>query len=467
MRLPDGSASSVKVFLSYSSTDAALARRLALDLRAANVDVWLDQWALGVGEQFEQRIERGVDEAEFVIVLLTSASVASNWVDREWRRKVHDEARTERIAVVPVRGEACDMPDFLAQRSHADISGGSYPLGLRRLLEILSYYSGVADLSVPSAAIDPEAASPNLVPIVRPIVLEVSRDLIPAVAPDGAGRSRALDVLAPAVREQLWTELGLPVPGISVRGNETDMPPRSALVLIDEVPELMVEVDPDDIDDLFETLKAVLKRNAALFVDLDVARRLVGAVELEAPELVAATVPKALAWIDLTEVLQRLVDEEVAIGDMRRILQALAECGSGPRDPLVLVERVREALCATITARFARAPGVIPALSLAPDIEARLNAAIEHTAAGSYIHLDPGLATELLRSIRAELTALGQRAAGAVIVTIPEIRRYVRKLVELEFPALHVLSRRELDPGVVVEAVATIRVVGCARGESP
>ena len=33
------------------------------------------------------------------------ASVGSNWVEREWRHKFEVEARSERIAIIPVRGE--------------------------------------------------------------------------------------------------------------------------------------------------------------------------------------------------------------------------------------------------------------------------------------------------------------------------------------------------------------------------
>ena len=67
----------MKLFLSHSSKDKCLARRLALDLRAANIDVWLDQWEIGVGAEIAQHVERGVDEADFVVVLLTRASVVS------------------------------------------------------------------------------------------------------------------------------------------------------------------------------------------------------------------------------------------------------------------------------------------------------------------------------------------------------------------------------------------------------
>jgi TIR domain/FHIPEP family len=350
----------MKVFLSHSSVDKNLARRLSLDLQATNIDVWLDQWEIGVGTEFVQSIERGVDEAEFVIVLLTPGSVASDWVNREWRRKVQKEAETKRIAVVPVRGELCEIPDFLAQCSQVDVSGGSYPLGFRHLLTILRHYS--VEASDPGEhGRGTEKSSFTKVPVVTPIALEVSNDLIPLFEPDGKGASRFLDELAPRILHALHAEFGFPFPGIRVRGNETDMPSGTALVMFDEVPEVMFQVKIDQVlvdatveklaelgitgwpatvpppnsegawiafadlaraqaaglptSDAAEYVTRVLhshiRRMAPLFLDIDVTRRLVDSFERTDPTLVVQTIPKAVSWFQLTDVLRRLVEEEI------------------------------------------------------------------------------------------------------------------------------------------------------------
>lgn len=449
----------MKVFLSHSSVDKALARRLALDLRAANVDVWLDQWEIGVGEEFVQGIERGVDEAEFVIVLLTRASVDSEWVSREWRRKVEKEAETRRVAVVPVRGEPCEIPDFLAQRSHADVSGGSYPLGFRRLLEILRHHSGDDSIRLPESMVVADDPSVPLLPIVTPIALEVGRDLIPIFEPDDQGANRFLDELAPKLQEELWAELGFPFPGIRVRGNETDMPPRTALILIDEVPELMLEVagQDDSAEYLCRELRAVVRRMAPLFLDVDVTRRLVDALEPTAPALVAETVPKAVSWIELTQVLQRLVKEEIHIGDLAPILEALAGHEGELHDTALLAERARHALRGQITAKFLRGRDSLPVFLLDPEIQDAFSNAIQRTAAGSYLALEPQFTQDVLAAVRGQVGSLGARADGVpILVEAVEIRAYVRRLVELEFPQLHVLSRQDLAPDTQVEVVATL-----------
>lgn len=498
-----------KVFLSHSSADADLARRLALDLRSANVDVWLDQWEIGVGEEIDQSVFQGVAEAEFVIVLLTRASVASNWVDKEWRRKVHDEAQSERIAVVPVRGETCEIPDFLAQRSHADISGGSYPLGFRHLLEILRHHSDEAGIEVPKSTILEEESSLSMLPVVTPIALEVSRDLIPIFEQDSEGANRFLDELAPAMRDALRAELGFPFPGIRVRGNETDMAPHSALIMIDEVPEIMLEVGRNDVlvDETVEglsklgirgetrddpatgrarariaaadraaaeaaglaawdaaeylclALRAVLRRMAPLFLDIDVTRRLVDTVERTAPDLVAETVPKVVSWFELTDVLQRLVDEEIGIGDMGRILEVLSQRDPDVRDTVLLAERVRHALNTQITAKFTRGRDSLSVFLLDPEIEVLMSSAIQRTSVGSYLALEPQPTQDILAAVRGEVSSLGPGAAGVPLLTTDvEIRRYIRKLVELEFPSLHVVSRQDLEPDTPIQPVARIRL---------
>jgi type III secretory pathway component EscV len=503
--------SSLQVFLSHSSVDKELARRLAKDLQAANINVWLDQWEIEVGEAFVQSIAKGIDEADFVIVLLTRQSVASDWVDREWRQKVEAEAQTQRVGVIPVRGEPCEIPDFLAQRSFADISGGSYPRGFNYLLEMLRHYSG-ADIPLPKPMKSPNPltedgeATTHHLPIVTPITLEVGQALIPLFEPDAQGHTRTLHELAPDMRDRLQAALGFPFPGVRVRGNESDMPPDAALILIDEIPELMLTIDPhrvlveaspdqlatlhitgeanvdpftnaplhwiaerdrptataaglftwDAAEYLFQVLEHLLRSRAAEFLHIDVAQWLVEVVEQTNPELVARTVPQTVSWYDLTEVLQRLVEEDIGVGDMAAILEALSQTTASPPDPVVLAEQARHALSPYITAKVIPTGEVLPVLTLAAEIEAQVQAAIQFTPRGSYLALEPDVTQTILAAIRTTIETLDIATGHPAILTIWEIRRYIRKLVELEFPWLPVLSPQDLAPDAPLQPVAAV-----------
>ena len=50
------------VFLSYTSQDAEVARRIAEALRAAGVEVWFDQSELRGGDAWDQTIRRQIKD---------------------------------------------------------------------------------------------------------------------------------------------------------------------------------------------------------------------------------------------------------------------------------------------------------------------------------------------------------------------------------------------------------------------
>ena len=67
------------VFLSYCRTDEAEARRLAAALSEAGLQVWWDHLIEG-GAAYARRIEAALESADAVIVLWSTASIASDWV---------------------------------------------------------------------------------------------------------------------------------------------------------------------------------------------------------------------------------------------------------------------------------------------------------------------------------------------------------------------------------------------------
>ena len=62
------------VFISYSwdsPSHRAWVRRFASDLRAEGVDAWLDQWEVQLGDDVTQFMERGVSQADHVLLVCT------------------------------------------------------------------------------------------------------------------------------------------------------------------------------------------------------------------------------------------------------------------------------------------------------------------------------------------------------------------------------------------------------------
>jgi hypothetical protein len=125
-----------QVFLSHSSADKMLARRLAADLRDAGVKVWFDEWEIETGDSISQQIQDGLRESDFVAVLLTRQSVEHGWVEKEWQSRITLEAKTGRKLILPLKADDCELPPLLADRAFADFTI-EYAAGLTQLLRAL------------------------------------------------------------------------------------------------------------------------------------------------------------------------------------------------------------------------------------------------------------------------------------------------------------------------------------------
>ena len=77
------------------------------------------------------------------------------------------------------------------------------------------------------------------------------------------------------------------------------------------------------------------------------------------------------------------------------------------------------------------------------------------TSTGRYL-ARPLHAHDILGAIRREISNTPPGAQKPVVITDMELRRFVRKMVELEFPVLTVLSYQELAPELNVQPVGRI-----------
>jgi len=124
------------VFISYSSKESQLARWLSVDLSNYGHDVWLDEWIIKVGDSIPKKINEGLEECDFVLVILSKNSIKSNWVEREWHSKYCDEIESGKIKIIPILMEKCKIPYLLKQKKYADFRN-DYNNGLFDILQAL------------------------------------------------------------------------------------------------------------------------------------------------------------------------------------------------------------------------------------------------------------------------------------------------------------------------------------------
>jgi type III secretion protein V len=201
-------------------------------------------------------------------------------------------------------------------------------------------------------------------------------------------------------------------------------------------------------------LLQLLRRFAHEFIGIQEAQTLLDGLERSHPALVREVVPKLVNPALLADVLRRLAEEGVSLRGLRDILGALAEWAPLERDPVALTEHVRGALRRQITFKHAGAGGTLGVFLLDPMIEDTVRDAIQRTATGSYLALEPALSRDIISAVGGGVS--GHREP--VILTAADIRRYVRRLVETEHPHVAVLSYQELASDVKLQPLGRISV---------
>lgn len=125
------------IFLSHASTDKTFAKMLADDLSKRGHKCWLDEWEIKVGQSIPKRIQEGLAEAEFVVLILSKSSVASNWVEKEWQAKHWEQVNEGKVYVLPCLLEECVIPKLLNGHKYANFVKG-YSNGLAELVDAIT-----------------------------------------------------------------------------------------------------------------------------------------------------------------------------------------------------------------------------------------------------------------------------------------------------------------------------------------
>ncbi len=340
-----------------------------------------------------------------------------------------------------------------------------------------------------------------------PISLEVGEAIIPFVD-DSQDGGRFINELIPLLRHGLYYELGVNFPGIQVRGQNVDMEPESYVININEVPvakgriyrgcilvgepleqlslfniegtETIHPIDGSIVTWINEEFKDVavqagfrmwdvaeylilhlsyiLRKHAHEFLGLQEIQNILNELEKSHPALVKELVPKVITVLQLSEIFQRLIQEEIAIRDLKTIFSTLAQWAEVERNTLMLTEHIRSGLKRYITHKYAGHSNTMAVYLLDPEIEDLVRNAIRTTEKGNYLALEPETTQEIVEAVGKEIAShpFPPGARPPVILTTAEIRRYFRKIIELEFPQLSVLSYQELSENLRIQPIARV-----------
>ena len=126
---------SYDVFLSHSSEDKAIVRKLAQRLKDDGLSVWFDEWVIKPGEMIGKKIDEGLESSRVLLLCMSKHYFASEWSSMEsgsfrFRDPTNKEGR-----FIPLRLDKTELPFALRQFAYVEWGRKPDDSVYQRLLE--------------------------------------------------------------------------------------------------------------------------------------------------------------------------------------------------------------------------------------------------------------------------------------------------------------------------------------------
>lgn len=105
-----------QIFINYSHKNNDFTQRLIKQLEIASFSLWSDLYLEG-GETWAQTIERAIQQASLMLVVVSSSAIESEWVQRETLM-----AQELRIPIIPILIERVRLPLYLIDHQAIDFT---------------------------------------------------------------------------------------------------------------------------------------------------------------------------------------------------------------------------------------------------------------------------------------------------------------------------------------------------------
>lgn len=213
-------------------------------------------------------------------------------------------------------------------------------------------------------------------------------------------------------------------------------------------------VDPGTV--LTTHLTEVLKTNMAELLSFAETKKLLDDMPPDQKKLVEELVPSQISISGIQRVLQTLLGERVSIRDLPAILEGIAEAIGHTKNALYITEHVRTRLARQLCHANLSPAGYLPIIALSPMWEQNFAEAIIGQGEERQLAMAPSQLQQFIQSVRDRFEDANQKNDVPVLLTSPQIRPFVRSIIERFRPQTVVMSQSEIHASIRLRTMGQI-----------
>ena len=213
-------------------------------------------------------------------------------------------------------------------------------------------------------------------------------------------------------------------------------------------------VDPSTV--LTTHLTEILKENMADLLSYAEVQKLLKELGEEQKKLVDELIPSVVTVTTLQRVLQSLLRERVSIRDLGAILEGLAEAAPHTNSVTLLVEHVRSRLARQLCWQHKGDDGALPIVTLSPEWEQAFAESLVGQGEDRQLAMAPSRLQDFIKQVREVFERAAMAGEAAVLLTGPQIRPYVRSIIERFRGQTVVMSQNEVHPKARLRTIGQV-----------
>src|SRR5580704_13704339 len=213
-------------------------------------------------------------------------------------------------------------------------------------------------------------------------------------------------------------------------------------------------VDPGTV--LTTHLTEVLKSHMAELLSYAETKKLLDDLPPENKKLVEELIPSQISVTGVQRVLQTLLSERVSIRDLPAILEGIAEAVGHTKNALYITEHVRARLARQLCHANLAPGGYLPLIALSPAWEQAFAESIVGQGEERQLAMAPSQLQQFIQTVRERFDEAGAKNEVPVLLTSPQVRPFVRSIIERFRPQTVVMSQNEIHASVRLRTLGQI-----------